>query len=64
MVSGTRLHRLAFCKYCRGYAAQLRAIGAAGRELWSECTGERETLARLEAEILQRGENRVDWEPS
>ena len=47
-----KLH-LFFCKYCRGYAQQLQAIGAAGREIWSDCTGERETLDRLEDAILK-----------
>jgi hypothetical protein len=46
-----KLHLL-FCKHCRGYAAQLRAVGAAGRELWSGCAGEQETLDRLEEAIL------------
>ena len=48
-----KLHLL-FCKHCRGYAAQLRAVGTAGRELWSECTGEQEALDRLEQAILQQ----------
>jgi hypothetical protein len=58
-----KLHLL-FCKYCRGYAAQLRVIGAAGRALWSECTGEQETLDRLEAEILKHSDKWVDSDPS
>jgi hypothetical protein len=58
-----KLHLL-FCKHCRGYARQLRAVGAAGREAWSECTGERETLDRLEAEILKHGDKWVDSDPS
>jgi len=57
-----RLHLL-FCKYCRGYAAQLRAIGTAGRELWTECTGEHETLSRLEESILQQLERPGGSEP-
>jgi hypothetical protein len=57
-----RLHLL-FCKHCRGYAEQLRTVSAAGREIWSECTGERETLDRLEAEILKHSEEWVDSRP-
>jgi hypothetical protein len=56
-----RLHLL-FCRHCRGYAAQLKAVGVAGRELWGSCTGEHETLERLEQSILDQalGENRED----
>jgi predicted anti-sigma-YlaC factor YlaD len=48
-----KLHLL-FCKHCRGYSAQLRAVGTAGRALWSECTGEQEAQDRLEGAILQQ----------
>ena len=48
-----RLHLL-MCRHCRGYAAQLRAIGAAGREMWGSCTEEHEVLRDLERSILHR----------
>ena len=56
-----RLHLL-FCRHCRAYAAQLKAVGTAGRELWGSCTGEHETLERLEQSILDQalGEKRKD----
>ncbi len=53
-----KLHLL-FCKHCRGYAAQLRTVGPAGREIWSECTGEQKALDRLEDAILQQIERPV-----
>jgi predicted anti-sigma-YlaC factor YlaD len=48
-----KLHLL-LCKHCRGYAAQLRAVGAAGHGLKDDCTGEPEALDRLEEAILQQ----------
>ena len=50
-----RLHLL-LCRHCREYAAQLRAVGAVGRELWGSCTEEHEVLQGLERSILDRVE--------
>ncbi len=48
-----RLHHL-MCRHCREYAAQLKAVGAAGRQMWGNCTEEHEVLQDLERSILQR----------
>ena len=48
-----RLHLL-MCRHCREYAAQLRAVGTAGRELWGTCAEEHEVLQNLERSILHR----------
>ncbi len=48
-----RFHLL-LCHHCRGYAAQLRAIGAAARDLWSPRSQDPLTLERLERQILKR----------
>ncbi len=56
-----RLHLL-FCRHCRRYAAQIETIGAAGRELWSECPEDREALDRLELSILQGMQEKSDTE--
>ncbi len=48
-----RLHLL-MCRHCRGYAAQLRAIGAAARNRWDLRVADRAALERLERSILER----------
>ena len=48
-----RLHLLA-CRHCRGYAAQLRAIGNGARKLWGPHSQDPRTLERLERQILER----------
>ncbi len=48
-----RLHLL-LCRHCRRYAAQLRAIGAAARNLWEPTSQDSPTLERLERQILER----------
>ena len=49
-----QLH-LRMCQHCRGYAAQLRVIGNAARDLWGPRLGDEgpETVKRLEAAILK-----------
>ena len=47
-----RLH-LFLCRHCGAYAAQLRAIGVAARNLWPEDSENSGTLERLEGEILK-----------
>lgn len=50
---GVRSHLL-MCRHCRGYAAQLRVIGAAARELFGRRQEEDQiTLRRLERAILE-----------
>ena len=48
-----RLHLLG-CQHCRGYAAQLRAIGAAARNLLGSRSQDPSALERLERQILER----------
>ncbi len=48
-----RLH-LFLCRQCRRYAAQLRVIGAATRELCGPPAQDPSTLERLERQILER----------
>ncbi|MEE8176804.1 MAG: anti-sigma factor [Acidobacteriota bacterium] len=48
-----RFH-LFLCRHCRGYAAQLRAIGAATREFCGPPAQDPSTLERLERQILER----------
>ncbi len=48
-----RFH-LFMCRHCRRYAAQLRAIGAATRELCGPPAQDPSTLERLERQILER----------
>ncbi len=47
-----RLHLL-WCRHCRRYVAQLRAIGAAARNLWGPLSQDPSTLERLERQILE-----------
>ncbi len=47
-----RLHLL-WCRHCRRYVAQLRAIGAAARNLWGPRSQDPSTLERLERQILE-----------
>ena len=54
-----RLHLL-MCRDCRGYAAQLRAIGLAGRERWKASPSDAPTIERLQLMILDRGIAAVD----
>ncbi len=48
-----RLHLL-MCRHCRGYAAQLRAIGAAARERWDLGAADRPAFEQLQSSILER----------
>ncbi len=48
-----RFHLL-LCHSCRGYAAQLRAIGAAARNLLGSRSQDPSALERLERQILER----------
>ena len=41
------------CHHCRGYAAQLRAIGAAARDRWGSGP-DAQALEKLERSILER----------
>ena len=50
--TSVRLHLLS-CRHCRGYAAQVRAIGAAARDRWGSGPDE-QALERLERSILER----------
>ena len=47
------LHLL-MCQRCRGYAAQLRAIGAAARERWDLDAADRPAFEQLQSSILER----------
>ena len=47
-----RLHLL-WCRHCRRYMAQMRAIGGAARNLWGPRSRDPEALKRLEREILE-----------
>ena len=48
-----RFHLL-LCRHCRGYAAQLRSIGAAARDLLGSRSQDPSALERLERQILER----------
>ncbi len=48
-----RFHLL-LCRHCRRYAAQLRAIGAAARNLLGSRAQDPSALERLERQILER----------
>ncbi len=48
-----RLHLL-MCHRCRGYAAQLRAIGAAARDRWDLDVADRVAFEQLQSSILER----------
>ncbi len=48
-----RLHLL-MCRRCRGYAAQLRAIGAAARDRWDLDVADRAAFEQLQSSILER----------
>ena len=48
-----RLHLL-MCRHCRGYAAQLRAIGAAARERWDLGVADRAAFEQLQSSLLER----------
>ncbi len=48
-----RFH-LVMCRHCRRYAAQLRAIRDAARNLWGPGSEDSDTLDRLEGQILGR----------
>lgn len=56
-----RLHLL-MCRHCRQYAAQLRAVGAASRGMWGNCTEEHEVLQDLERSILGRVQGSANTE--
>ena len=65
-----RLHLL-MCRRCRGYAAQLRAIGAAARDRWDLGVADRAAFDQLRSSILEEclkasganGENGHDRDP-
>ncbi len=48
-----RLHLL-MCRHCRGYAAQLRAIGAAAQDRWDLSVADRAAFDQLQSSILER----------
>ncbi len=48
-----RLHLL-MCRHCKGYAAQLRAIGAAARDRWDSGVADRASFEKLQSSILER----------
>ncbi len=48
-----RLHLL-MCRRCRGYAAQLRAIGAAARDRWDLGVADGAAFEQLQSSILER----------
>ena len=48
-----RLHLL-MCRHCRGYAAQLRAIGAAARDRCDSGVADRASFEKLQRSILER----------
>jgi hypothetical protein len=48
-----RLHLL-MCRHCRGYAAQLRAIGAAARDRSDLDPADRASFEKLQSSILER----------
>ncbi len=50
--TSVRLHLLR-CRHCRGYAAQVRAIGAAARDRWG-AGPDAQALEKLERSILER----------
>jgi hypothetical protein len=51
--AAVRIH-LFMCRYCRRYAAQLRAIGEAARSRWGAGSADPQTLQALERRILDR----------
>ncbi len=48
-----RLHLL-MCRHCRGYAAQIRAIGAAARDRSDSDVVDRAAFEKLQSSILER----------
>ena len=48
-----RLHLL-MCSHCKGYAAQLRAIGAAARHRWDLDVADKARFEQLQSSILER----------
>ena len=48
-----RLHLL-MCRHCRRYAAQLRAVGKAARNIWGTRQADSEAIERLERAILKK----------
>ena len=45
---------LMMCRHCKGYAAQLRAIGAAARDRWDLGVVDRAAFEQLQSSILER----------
>ncbi len=45
---------LMMCRHCKGYAAQLRAIGAAARDRWDLGVADRAAFEKLQNSILER----------
>ena len=55
-----RMH-LFGCRDCRGYAAQIRAIGREAQDLFGDLESDAQTLERLETGILEHlRESRAD----
>ena len=54
-----RLHLL-MCRHCRGYAAQLRDIGAAARDRWDLGVADRAAFEQLQNSILERCQDASD----
>ena len=48
-----RLHLL-MCRDCKGYAAQLRAIGVGARDRWDSGVADRASFEKLQSSILER----------
>ncbi len=45
---------LMMCRHCKGYAAQLRAIGAAARDRSGSDVADRASFEKLQSSILER----------
>ena len=45
---------LMMCRHCKGYAAQLRAIGAAARDRLGSYVADRASFEKLQSSILER----------
>ncbi len=45
---------LMMCRHCKGYAAQLRAIGAAARDRSDSDVADRASFEKLQSSILER----------
>ena len=54
-----RLHLL-MCRHCRGYAAQLRAMGAAARDRWDLGVADGAAFEQLQSSLLERCQDASD----